>query len=205
LIPSALREFSECFPAYTLHIAPGDGPEVIDSLKRDQIDLGVVVKLDRGPRLAHHPLFTDELGFLVSSLHPWARTGRVNIEELRDQPLIVYSRSSATFRLIERYFLRMRVELLDPIELGSMEAIKELIKLGLSVGIVSSWIAAAEIEAGSLVWLKLPGTPIRRNWTLAAIAGRRLSLAEQTFVGLCQSVAAELVPRIENRKSRLRS
>ena len=77
----------------------------------------------------------------------------------------------------------------DPIELGSMEAIKELVKLGLGVSIVAQWIARAEINERSLVWLHLPGGQLKRTWCIAAAAGRKLSVAEQTFVGLCQNVA----------------
>ena len=154
-----------------------------------------MIRLDRGAKLDHKPLFTDELGFLVSRLHPWAIAGKVDRRQIGQERLILYTRNSATFRLVERYYIRMRTELRDWIELGSMEAIKELVKLGLGVSIVGRWIAQPELEAKSLVWLPLPGGSIKRNWTIATTAGRKLTVAEQTFVGLCQSVGAE----IENR------
>jgi LysR family transcriptional regulator, low CO2-responsive transcriptional regulator len=192
LIPEALREFRECYPDYTLHIAPGDNPQVSQDLSEGRIDLGVMIRLDRGPKLHHHPLFTDELGFLISRLHPWAATGKVDHRQIGQQRLILYTRNSATFRLVERYYIRMRTELRDWIELGSMEAIKELVKLGLGVSIVGRWIAQPELEARSLVWLPLPGGSVKRNWTIAATAGRKLTVAEQTFIGLCQSAGAEI-------------
>ena len=192
IIPEALREFRESFPFYSLRISPGDGPVVSQGLLDGALDLGFVVRQARQTKLAYHDLFEDELGFLVSSLHPWARAGKVDRKELSEQRMILYSRQSTTFRLVEAYFVRARAELRDWIELGSMEAIKELVKLGLGVSITSEWVARGDIAAGSLVWLPLPGGRIHRTWCIAHTTGRTLSLAEQTFVGLCQSAGAHL-------------
>lgn len=192
LIPEALREFRECFPAYTLSILPGDSPVVAERLAEGSIDLGVMIRHERRARMVYHELFTDELGMLVSPLHPWAKAGKVDRRQLAEQRLVMYSRSSATFRLVERYFARMRAPLKDWIELGSMEAIKELVKLGLGASVVAPWIARPEVLNRSLVWLPLPGARLKRNWCIASATGKHLSVAEQTFIGLCQNVAAAL-------------
>jgi DNA-binding transcriptional LysR family regulator len=192
LIPEALREFRESFPAYSLAISPGDGPVVADNVLEGAIDLGVMVRLDRRPKLTYYDLFTDELGFLVSPLHPWAKAGKVERRQIGQQKMVLYSRNSATFRIVERYFVKMQAELRDWIELGSMEAIKELVKLGLGASIVARWIARNELAEKSLVWLPLPGGQVKRHWCIATRADKNLSVAEQTFVGLCQAVAAGL-------------
>jgi DNA-binding transcriptional LysR family regulator len=54
--------------------------------------------------LAYHDLFTDELQFMVSPLHPWAKAGKVDRRQLAEQNMVLYSRNSATFRLVERYY-----------------------------------------------------------------------------------------------------
>jgi DNA-binding transcriptional LysR family regulator len=193
IIPEALREFRECFPGYSLAILPGDSPQTAERLIAGEVDLGLMVRLDRQKKLAYHDLFADELQFLVSPLHPWAKTGKVDRRQLADQHIVLYSRNSATFRLMERYFLKMRAPLRDWIELGDMGAIKELVKLGLGVGVTADWTARPEIAEKSLVLLPFPGGRLQRTWCIASSAGKKLSLAEQTFVGLCQAVAAHLV------------
>lgn len=192
IIPESLREFRECFPGYTMSIIPGDTPAVTDHLLDGSIDLGLIIRPERKIKLAYHELMRDELGFLVSPLHPWAKTGKVDRRHLGDQPMVLYSRNSETFRMIERYFLRAGAPLRDWTELGSMEAIKELVKLGLGVSVVARWIALPELAQRSLVWLPLPGAKLERTWCIAASPGRELGVAEQTFVGLCQTVARQL-------------
>ncbi len=192
IIPESLREFRECFPGYTLSIIPGDTPLVTEHLLDGSIDLGLIIRPERKVNLSYHDLMIDELGFLVSPLHPWARAGKVDRRQLADQNMVLYSRTSETFRLVEKYFIRSGAPLREWTELGSMEAIKELVKLGLGVSIVARWIALPEISQRSLVWLPLPGTKLKRNWSIAAAKGRELSIAEQTFIGLCQTVAKDL-------------
>ena len=192
IIPESLREFRECFPGYTLSIIPGDTPLVTEHLLDGSIDLGLIIRPERKVNLSYHDLMVDELGILVSPLHSWARAGKVDRRQLADQNMVLYSRTSETFRLVEKYFIRSGAPLRDWTELGSMEAIKELVKLGLGVSIVARWIALPEISQRSLVWLPLPGTKLKRNWSIAAAKGRELSIAEQTFIGLCQTVAKDL-------------
>jgi DNA-binding transcriptional LysR family regulator len=191
IVPEVLREFREAFPEYSLSITPGDSPLVRDRLLEGSIDLGLMVRPDERVKLTYHDLFQDELGFVVSPLHPWARSGKVKREELGEQHMVLYSRNSATFHLVSRYFAKTKSPLRDWIELGSMEAIKELVKLGLGVSVMAPWIVRAEVARKSLVWLPAPGGGLRRRWCVATTAGRKLSSPEEMFVGLCRAAAGE--------------
>jgi hypothetical protein len=58
--------------------------------------------------------------------------------------------------------------------------------------VLAPWIARHELAEGSLVALPLPGGKLRRLWGVAHLRGRKLSLAEETFAGLCEAVAQTL-------------
>lgn len=196
LIPESLREFRESYPQYTLAISVGDSPQVQQQILDGTLDLGIMIRADRNRQLAYYELFEDELGFIVSPLHPWARAEKPDRREMANQHYVMYTRTSATFRLVERHFLKLQIPLKDYTELQSMEAIKELVKLGLGISVMAPWIAAAELSSKSLVWLRIPGTKkLRRTWCIATRAGRRLNLAEQTFLGLCRATADNLTMR----------
>lgn len=192
LIPPVLREFKESFPDHAIMIEPGDTPELVSALLRLKIDLALSLEPDKEPQLDFHPLFTDELHFIVSALHPWAKTGRVERSEIPRQNYILYNKQSVTFRLVEKYFRREQMVLNTVIELGSMEATKELVKIGIGVSILAPWIAKKEIEEGSLVALPLGRRKLERRWGILHWHGKRLNLAEETFVGLCEAACAPL-------------
>ena len=192
LIPQALREFKESFPDHAITLEPGDRPELVSALLHHRIDVALTLEVEREAQLEFHPLFTDELHFLVGALHPWAKTGQVDRAEITRQNHILYSKRSVTFKLIEEYFRREKKTLNTVIELGSVEAIKELVKLGLGVSILAPWVARRDIEEGSLIALPLGRRKLSRRWGLLHWRGKRLNLAEETFVGLCESVCAPL-------------
>jgi LysR family transcriptional regulator, low CO2-responsive transcriptional regulator len=192
LIPPVLREFKESFPDYLISIEPSDSLDLVASLLRHRIDLALSLEVENEPQLEFHPLFTDELHFITAPLHPWAQARRVERDEIPRQSYILYSKRSITFRLIEHYFRREEMVLNTVLEVGSMEATKELVKLGLGISILAPWIAQKEIEAGSLADLPLGRKKLQRRWGILHWRGKRLSLAEETFVGLCKSACATL-------------
>jgi DNA-binding transcriptional LysR family regulator len=192
LIPPVLREFKESFPEHAITIEPGDTPELVAAVLRQRIDLALSLEAESETQLEFHPLFTDELQFIVGAQHPWAQAQRVERTEIPRQSYILYGKHSVTFRLVEEYFRREQMVLNTVIELGSMEATKELVKLGLGVSILAPWIARKEIEEGSLVTLPLGRRKLQRRWGILHWRGKRLNLAEETFIGLCEAACVPL-------------
>lgn len=192
ILPSVLREFKESFPQCSISIEPGDTMDLLEALRNNRVDLALTLEPQNEERIEFLPLFTDELLFLLSPTHPWAQTQHVAQAEIARQNYILYSRASYTFRLIEEYFRYDDIVLNTFIELGSMEAIKELVKLGLGISIVAPWIARKELEEQSLVVMPLGRRKLKRRWGILHWRGKRLSLAEETFVSLCRSVSEKL-------------
>jgi DNA-binding transcriptional LysR family regulator len=194
ILPTVLREFRQSFPQCDIKIEPGDHNRQLELLRTGQVDLSLILEPATGAQdeFVFVPLFYDELRFFVAPLHPWAKLGRAPRESIGKETLILYSKTSYTFRLMSDYFREEKILLNNFIELGSMEAIKELAKIGLGVGVLAAWIARAELEKGSLVSVPLGSRKLRRRWSVAYLKGRRLALAEETFVGLCESVTEML-------------
>ncbi len=194
ILPTVLREFRQSYPKCVIRIEPGDHSHQLELLRSGQVDLALIIE-PPGAALADVtfvPLFQDELRFLVAPLHPWAKLGRAPREAIEGETLVMYNKTSHTFRLVNEYFRDEKITLTNTIELGSMEAIKELVKIGIGVGVLAPWIARAELESGSLVSLPLGPKKLRRRWGVTHLKGRRLALAEETFVGLCVSVSEVL-------------
>ena len=192
ILPAVLRELKERFPQCLINISPGDTHEVIGWLRDNMIDLALALEPKGDDRLQFTPLFTDEMVFVLSPSHPWAERGRVVREEIPKQNYVLYSKTSYTFQLVEDYFREEDMVLNTVIELGSMEAIKELVKLGLGISFVAPWIARKELAEKSLVTLPLGRRKLKRTWGILHWPGKRLSLAEENFIRLCRSVTSTL-------------
>ncbi len=192
ILPAVLREFKESFPQCHLTIEPEDATGAIELLHQNRVDLAITLEPKNEPQMEFHPLFSDELVFLVAATHPWAASGHVVQAEIPRQNYVLYNKASYTFRMIEDYFREEDMVLNSVMELGAMDAIKELVKLGLGVAILAPWIARKELQEGSLVALPLGRRKLKRHWGILHWRARRLNLAEETFMGLCRSVAEGL-------------
>lgn len=192
LLPGVLREFRESFPQCMITIEPGDTPELLELLASNRIDLAIGMRPHREEQFEFNELFSDELKFLVGPQHPWAVAGQVTRAEIPRQNYILYSKKSYTFRQVEEYFLSEDMVLHTGIELGSMEAIKEMAKLELGICVLAQWVARKELKEGSLVSFSLGRRKLRRTWGILHWKGRRLSLPEESFISLCREGTAEL-------------
>ena len=138
------------------------------------------------------PVFTDELLFVFASSHPWAAGDGIALDDLKREPLILYQRSSLTARLVEDYFRQLDIVPSTVMEMGSIAAIKELVRLKLGVSVLAPWAVGAELARGTLQMRPLGTRPLKRHWVIAWPARRRLSLVEERFCRLCRNVASGL-------------
>ena len=193
ILPTVLREFQQKYPTCVIAVEPGDTLEAMELLRQNRIDIAVALESKTEEQFEFRPLFVDELKFVVSPQHRWARAGRVTRSEIPRENFILYQKNSHTFRMVRDYFAEERIELSTIVELGSMEAIKELVKLTLGVSILAPWIAREELARAQLVCLPLGARSLKRRWGIVHWQARRMSLVEETFISLCQAVAARML------------
>ncbi len=191
LLPTVVREFKDSFPQHTLAVTPGETPDLIVRLETGELDFAVSLKPRDASRLTCHDLFEDDLLLLVSPRHAWCQQPP-RPRELPAETFIISSRHSLTFRMIGEYFLKLGQHPTSFLELGNIEAIKEMAKQGLGAAIIAPWTSRAELTSGELVALPLPRARLRRRWVVAHLKDRPVSLAEHTFMGLCQDVGFAL-------------
>jgi DNA-binding transcriptional LysR family regulator len=190
LLPGVIRELKKSSPNLLLQVESGDMPEMIDLIQQNRIDLALGVEPEGKVDMVTRPVFRDELLFVFAPSHPWANGKPINPAELKKQPLIVYQRSSVTAKLVEEYFASLEIVPPSVMEIGNIEAIKELVKLNLGISVLAPWTAHKELARGALRMRPLAPKALRRQWVIAWLKGRRLTLAEETFWKLCRNAAA---------------
>jgi DNA-binding transcriptional LysR family regulator len=193
LLPTVLREFCDCFPQCEPSIEAGDTDALLERLDDHELDVVLGLKLQSGRDGGVRPLFKDRMTFVVPPIHPWAESGVPNEEDFEKVQFIIYARATGTHRLVERYFEDRGLRPRAPLVLGDMEAIKEMSKIGIGVGIVADWVVKREVEEGTLVALPVAGgQEIEREWAAFWNHERPLSLVEETFAGISGMVGLDL-------------
>src|SRR5262249_59333894 len=112
-----------------------------------------------------------------------------------NEPLILYDRESPitvrtlAFLLDEGVFPRIAVEI------DHLEALKDLVRAGVGVGVVPRWSALRELAAGALFAVGFAGGRMERTWGLVHVDGHQQSRTTRAFMQLCRDLLpARLVP-----------
>ena len=192
VLPGVIRELKKSFANVSLQVESGDMPEMMKLIEQNRVDLALGMAPEDAAGLDVRPAFKDELLLVFAPSHPWAEARTLSREDLRRQPLILYQRSSLAARMVDDYFRSLDLVPSTVMEIANMEAIKELVKLNLGVSVLAPWAADKELARGTLRMRPLGTRPLRRQWIVASLAGRRLTLVEETFCRLCSQVAAGL-------------
>jgi LysR family transcriptional regulator, low CO2-responsive transcriptional regulator len=192
ILPGVIRELKKSNPKLVLQVELGDMANMVELLHQNRIDLALGVSLELKEDLETRPMFKDELLFVFSPSHRWASAHSIAREELRTQPLIVYQRQSATTRMIDDYFQQLEIVPTTVMEISSIEAIKELVRLDLGVSVLAPWTADKELARAKLRMRPLGSRALSRHWVVAFLKGRRLNLVEETFCRLCRNFASGL-------------
>ena len=86
--------------------------------------------------------------------------------KIAQQRFVLYNQASHTFSLVDQFFRENKLTLQNYIELGSMEAIKELIKINYGISFLASWIVEDEINSGLLARISTGQKNLRGNGAL---------------------------------------
>jgi DNA-binding transcriptional LysR family regulator len=113
-------------------------------------------------------------------------------EDFTGQPLLIYERQSQTFRLIERTLLEAGVFPHVAMEMDHLEAVTEMVRVGLGVAVVPRWAVRAEVDAGHVVAIPIGKSGWTRGWGLGFIEQAAQPQPLRAFVRL----ASERLPPV---------
>jgi len=197
ILPTVIRELKRSHDKIELQVESGDTAELVGLLRAGKVDLGIGLAPEHQSGLDSRVIFRDELMFVFAPSHPWSSAKTISREDLARQPLILYQRSSVTAQIVADYFKDLGVVPSTIMEIGNIEAIKELVQLNLGVSVLAPWSADRELTRGRLKLRPLGTKPLTREWVVMAIAGRRLNLPEELFCKLCLQQATGM--RLDRR------
>ena len=134
------------------------------------------------------------MAFVVSPFHPLADHENPEDADLHEHQFIIYAKANESHRQIYQWLQEHAGGTSKKLVLGDMQAIKEMAKIGIGVGIIAPWIAAEEIEEGSLKLIHPESFNITREWGIFHSPKHQPSLVEETFIGLTK-MAFDILPK----------
>ena len=168
ILPRVLGLFGRKNSQITVTLVIADSADIENRVLEGQLELGVIGRKTSQRSLATSPLWQDELVIAVPSGHRWAKREEVSLEELTQEPFILRESGSGTLKTLDDYLRAAGLEGIGSLRiiarLGTSTAVKEGIKAGLGVSILSSLAMNTEFETGLLKQLKVRGLRMTRSF-----------------------------------------
>ena len=195
ILPGIIKRFRESYPDVIVRLSIGDSDEISREVSKGSFELGVVGSKGKVTGLVYEEIWKDELVLVVPSTHRWARKKSVSFEDLCKEPFIQREAGSGTRQIFERRLRTSHSIGLDAFrvvsQLGSSTAVKEGIKNGLGISIISRRAVEEEVKAGSLRIIPVEKLSLSRSFYLIRDRRRTLSPLCRAFSHFLQSEAIE--------------
>jgi DNA-binding transcriptional LysR family regulator len=190
-LPGLLHRFQVLYPHVELGITSGaSSGTLINEIMEGVTDLAFVVDQPlHSSRLLVGSLIKEELVLVMAPDHDFASNGTVKCEDLAQVRVLLPDNGSAIRALLEARLSATGLKLEFPLELGSLEAVKQCAMAGMGIAILPKVAVAEELEQRLLVRLNWVGpelavyTQIVRSserWTSPAVL-ELWSLAQHTL------------------------
>jgi DNA-binding transcriptional LysR family regulator len=149
LLPPMLSELRRRFPALEIIVRTGNTPEILRLLEENVIDIALVTLPAPGRSFEVTPLLDDE----IVAVFPPGTTPPVAVtpSSLAKQPVLVYEPGGNARRVVDEWFREAGLGLKPVMELGNVEAIKQLVGAGLGCGLLPRLAAASEALPAGVV------------------------------------------------------
>jgi DNA-binding transcriptional LysR family regulator len=190
VLPAVIGRFRERHPRVSITLQISDTRGIVQAVLEGQVDVGVVGADPNGRGLEVKPLMPDELVLVVPAGHPWQGRATVTLDELRTEPLIVREPGSGSRQTLEEALEAAGRSLLDMrvvAEMGSTSAIKQAIKAGIGVSVMSSRAVEDECRLGLLDCIKFQDLPVKREFYVITHASRSRSPLCRAFLDFLET------------------
>ncbi|MDH4064658.1 MAG: LysR family transcriptional regulator [Acidobacteriota bacterium] len=180
-MPRLLGEFQRAHPGIDVSLQVLNRAEVIKRLEESADDLYLMTRPPEGSGIRAEPMARNPLIVAAAPTHPWCGRRRIPVKALAGESFVVREPGSGT-RLSTEEWLRTRgVTVSARLELGSNEAVKQAVRGGFGLAVLSAYALLLEAEHGLIVPLDVAGFPIPSRWHLVTRAARPLSPVAEVF------------------------
>lgn len=168
-LPPLLAAFNRKHPRVSVNVMPDATAQPVQALLEGRLDLAILTSDVSDRRLRVRPLFNDEMVAIVARTHPWAGRAWLSPRELAGHRLLVYASSPEESFLLSRVLAPAGLVPAHVSFIMLTEAMIEMARAGLGVGILPRWSAQSALAARAVVPLSITRRGVGRRWTAATL------------------------------------
>jgi DNA-binding transcriptional LysR family regulator len=190
VLPALVGQFKAKQAEISIVLLIGDSRQVTEWVEDGRVELGVVGARPAQRILEARELMPDELVVVVPAEHAWARRHNVTLAEVQAEPMVVRERGSGSRQALEQALGDAGTSLTAfkiVGEMGSTQAIKQAVRAGVGVSLISRRAVEDECRAGVVSCLTIERLDVQRAFYLVTHRDRTRSPLGLAFLAFLES------------------
>jgi DNA-binding transcriptional LysR family regulator len=192
--PHLLAKFCQRYSSITVSLNVSNRETVLRHLADNLTDLAIMGQPPDDLDIVSESFMENPLVVIAPPGHPLCELHRIPVQRLERETFLVREPGSGTRSAMERFFAAHHISINKGMETDTNEAIKQAVRAGMGLGIMSLHTAELELETGRLKILDVQDFPIMRHWHVVHRKNKRLSSVAQAFKGFLLKEAPGLMP-----------
>ena len=176
ILPRKAHTFKQQFPETVFEVLIKDSKKITEMVLNHDLLCGIVGARMESEKLNYTPLIEDEL-VLVADRDMGNNKKLIKAQELLSLPFLIREKGSGTRQTLENYLGKKNISaenLHIVATLGSTSAIKQALKAGLGVSILSRIAVQEELDRGILKEITIQGMKMKRRFFMISLKKRTL-------------------------------
>ncbi|HHB76114.1 MAG TPA: LysR family transcriptional regulator, partial [Desulfobulbus sp.] len=193
ILPDLIGRFHQRYPAVRTTLLINGSRTIAQKVLAGELELGLVGAKWNESGLEWKEIFADELVLAVRAGHPLAVRETVTLEDVVKEPFILREQESGTRKVFAEVLKAHGLtenDLHEVAEIGSTAAIKEAVKAGIGVSILSSRALRDGIACKTIAGIKLQNADLYRHFYMISRKNRELSPVTAVFMEYLHKKAA---------------
>lgn len=185
-----LKQYRIAYPNVSLEIIPDGTYQSFEYLLEGKVDLVLISDKIDNPNLEFNPIFEDELIAVLSPDHPLRHRKFITPNDFEENPLIMYNVPDENSSILNEFFKPANQWPNQIMRMQLTEAVIEMVKADMGIGILAEWSVQPYIERGELIPIPL-NKKIRRTWYVVSLKNWQEPAYMKAFVaGLKKKLSA---------------
>ena len=176
-----LERFHMAFPDIRIQIFNQPSPETYKLLDEAAIDFGIISIPEK--KLDYSYTELTQVHDIFVSQHKYEPENKpLPLSALSDMHIMMLEKENQTRRYVDGFLAQNNIELVPEIQLGSMDFLIELAKIGIGTACVIKEFVSSELKSAALYQLPVSPTPNPRKIGIVQKENIPISLAAKRFI-----------------------
>lgn len=179
-----LKKFHQLYPEVQIKITNRTSSTCIELLKQNKVDL-IISNLPNpkiNDQMEYQEIFNFNDIFIAGSEFKDLKIKEIKLEELKKYPLLMLEAKTTSRKFLEKTLTEMRIKIEAAVELGSVDLLIEMTKIGLGISLVPEY--CLNLEDPDLFEVKTKEKLPARKLAVVKMKNIPLSKAAEKFLKL---------------------